>query len=61
MATKRQKYEAKVLHSKEFKTVPHSFTKKVMSWVYCSGCGLVALNNESTRKRIARNCESMEE
>jgi len=28
--------------------------------MYCSGCGLVALNNEATRKRMAKPCESME-
>jgi len=57
-ATKRQVYEAK---RKSFKTTSHSFSKKVCSWVYCSGCGLVALNNEATRKRMQKPCESMED
>jgi len=58
MATKRQVYEAK---QKTFKTSVHVFNKKVCSWVYCSGCGLVALNNEATRKRMSKPCEAMEE
>ncbi len=58
MATKRQTYEAR---KKAFKTTMHSFNRKVCSWAYCSGCGLVALNNDATRKRMAKPCESMEE
>jgi len=33
---------------------------KICHWLYCPGCGLVALKNEATRKRMAKPCESME-
>ena len=58
MITKAQKYEAKI---KNFKTTKHAFNKKVCHWVYCSGCGLVALNNEVSRKAMQKPCYSMEE
>ena len=58
MATKRQIYEAK---KRAFKTTAHRFNKKICGWVYCSGCGLVALNNDATRKRMSKPCESMED
>ena len=58
MITKKQKWESK---QKTFKTTKHIFNKKIVSWVYCSGCGLVALNNDSTRKRMTKPCESMED
>ncbi len=61
MATKAQNYKAKVSALKKYKTVPHNFNKKVFNWFYCSGCGLVTLKNESTRKRMAQTCESMED
>ena len=61
MANKAQDYQAKLRSQKQFKTVPHQFNKKVCHWVYCSGCGLVALKNESTRKRMAEGCQSMED
>lgn len=60
-ATKSQNYKAKIAEQKKYKTVPHQFTKKVFNWLYCSGCGLVTLKNESTRKRMAQSCESMED
>lgn len=56
--TKDQAYQAS---KKAFKKVPHSFNKKVCHWMYCSGCGLVALKNDSTKKRMKQSCESMEE
>lgn len=56
--TKDQAYRAS---KKAFKKVPHNFNKKVCHWMYCSGCGLVALKNDSTRKRMQQSCESMEE
>ena len=61
MATKRQVYESKLMNKKRFKTVPHQFTKKICHWFYCSGCGLVNLKNEATRKRMMLGCESMED
>ncbi len=57
MITKREKWEHQ---QKSFKTTSHIFNKKIVSWMYCSGCGLVALNNEATRKRMQKPCESME-
>lgn len=61
MATKAQDYKARIANQKRYKTVPHQFTKKVFNWLYCSGCGLVTLKNESTRKRMAESCQSMED
>jgi len=58
MATKAQDFKAR---QKAFKKVPHQFNKKVCHWSYCSGCGLVALKNDATRKRMAQSCESMED
>lgn len=60
MGTKRQVYESQ-LKNKKFGKVQHQFTKKICHWLYCSGCGLVALNNEPTRIRISQGCESMED
>lgn len=57
---KTEKWKAK---QKSFKqNVPHKFNKKVLNcpWWYCSGCGLVALNNDATRKAMQRPCNSME-
>lgn len=58
MATKAQDYQAR---QKKFRPVAHQFTKKVFHWWYCSGCGLVNLKNDSTRKRMAEGCQSMED
>jgi len=58
MATKAQDYQAK---QKKFRPVAHQFVKKVFHWRYCSGCGLVNLKNDSTRKRMAEGCQSMED
>lgn len=35
----------------------HKFDKKICHWWYCSGCGLVALKNDATRKRMKQKCE----
>lgn len=58
MATKAERYRAR---QRKFKVVTHSFTKKICHWMYCSGCGLVNLKNDATRKRMSQPCESMEE
>ena len=34
----------------------HSFTKRVLSWPYCSRCGLVALKNDATRREMGKPC-----
>ena len=57
--TKAQKFKQQ--QKQAFKKVPHQFDKKICHWLYCSGCGLVALKNDSTRRRIEQSCESMEE
>jgi len=57
MSTKAQRYAVKV---KSFKTTKHIFNKKVCHWAYCSGCGLVLLNNDLSRKLAQKPCESME-
>ena len=57
--SKKQLWKEK---QKRFKlNVPHRFDRKVCHWVYCSGCGLVALKNDRTRKLMNRPCNSMEE
>jgi len=61
MSTKAQDYAARIKSKKLFKTVPHQFTKKVFNWLCCTGCGLVTLKNESTRKRMQESCVSMED
>jgi hypothetical protein len=61
MATKAQDYKARQLSAKKFKTVPHQFTIKVFNWLSCTGCGLVTLKNEATRKRMTESCVSMED
>lgn len=58
MITKKEKWKQQ---QKAFKAVPHVFSKKIVSWMYCSGCGLVALNNDVTRKRMQQSCEAMED
>jgi hypothetical protein len=61
MSAKAKMHTAKVAKDRQFQKVAHSFTKKVCHWFYCSGCGLVALKNESTRKRMQEPCDAMEE
>lgn len=61
MANKAQNYKARLDEKKKYKTVPHNFSGHVFHWRYCTGCGLVTLKNESTRKRMERSCESMED
>lgn len=54
----------KIKQQKVFKTVPHKFNGKMTKpcpWVYCTGCGLVLLNNDATRKRANKPCQSMED
>jgi hypothetical protein len=58
MITKKEKWKQQ---QRTFKTTQHVFNKKIVSWMYCSGCGLVALNNEATRKRMQKPCVSMED
>lgn len=59
--SKSAAYQAKLQQAKKFKKVAHTFNAKVCHWVYCTGCGLVALKNDATRKRMESGCESMEE
>ena len=39
------------------KSYPHSFTRKILHWWYCSGCGLVLLKNDASRKRANGSCD----
>lgn len=57
MQTKAQKYE----QQKKFKTSSHTFNKMIFHWRLCTGCGMVLLKNERSRKKASRPCESMEE
>lgn len=40
---------------------PHSFTKKICNWPYCSKCGLVALKNDVSRRAVKAECQWMED
>ena len=46
---------------KQYKIVGHNFKGKVLSWKYCSGCGLVNLKNKATEDRMRLPCISMED
>lgn len=53
----------KVENVKEFlsrkgrkRTQEHAFTKRVLHWPYCAGCGLMLLKNELTRKAANSKC-----
>lgn len=35
---------------------PHAMSGKIFNWAYCVHCGLVALKNEETRKKLKRGC-----
>lgn len=61
MGTKAQAYKSRMINQKKFKTVPHQFSGRIFHWLYCTGCGLVNLKNDATRKRMAMSCESMED
>ena len=39
---------------------PHVFNRKILYWSYCSGCGMVLLNNEVSRKKARKQCEGLE-
>ena len=39
----------------------HTLTKRVLHWPYCAHCGLVALNNEPTRKAMRAKCITYED
>lgn len=54
------KYDIWKQNQSKFKVVKHNFSGKVLSYRYCSGCGLVNLKNEATTKRMNSPCESME-
>lgn len=58
MATKAQAYQARVANAKRFKTVPHRWEDMLVGLLH-PGCGIVALRNDSTRKRMPQGCESM--
>lgn len=57
--SKKASWKQKKLNFKQ--NVAHRFDKKVMHWWYCSGCGLVALRNDVTRRSMSKPCISMEE
>ena len=40
---------------------PHSLTKRICHWAYCSRCGLVALKNDVTRRALKKECVTEEE
>lgn len=39
----------------------HSMTKRVLNWMYCANCGLLALKNDATRKALKAKCIVYEE
>lgn len=38
------------------RTGTHNMSKRVISWPYCSNCGLIALKNDATRKALKQAC-----
>ncbi len=38
------------------KHLPHKFNRRVLSWLYCSLCGLVLLRNPATEAAVRRSC-----
>jgi len=40
---------------------PHRLDARVLSWLYCSRCGLMALRNEATRLALRQPCTWMED
>lgn len=38
----------------------HSFTYRFISWMVCTKCGLVALNNKASRKEMSKQCKGSE-
>jgi hypothetical protein len=39
---------------------PHAMTKRILHWPYCARCGLLALNNDESRRAIRRPCVTEE-
>lgn len=39
----------------------HAFTLRICHWLYCRHCGLVALNNDVTRRAMKRRCPALED
>lgn len=40
---------------------PHSFNRKILSWLRCGRCGLILLGNKATRKEANRMCNGKRE
>lgn len=40
----------------KMKSGVHALTQKIMHWKYCNNCGLMALNNDVTRKALKQPC-----
>lgn len=38
------------------RTGVHNLTQKVLHWLYCGNCGLVALKNDVSRKALKGAC-----
>jgi hypothetical protein len=38
------------------KQYAHSFTRKIVGFVYCAHCGLIRLNNDVTFKLVRTSC-----
>lgn len=39
----------------------HAMTKKILNWPYCAHCGLVALKNEASRRKLKEPCVTVED
>jgi hypothetical protein len=35
---------------------PHSMTRKLLNWYFCSRCGLLSLKNDVTRRALREGC-----
>lgn len=35
---------------------PHNMSRRILHWLYCANCGLLALKNVATRAALRRPC-----
>jgi hypothetical protein len=40
---------------------PHNISGRVLSWPYCTSCGLIAMRNAASRRALSEACEGKRE
>jgi len=43
------------------KSKDHTFNLTILTWRYCSKCGLIAMKNERSRRKIKKQCQGTQE